>query len=168
MSTRKIKTIETKKKSKIIFFRGRLNRRKYIIGLLLTIPISFIFEMPIFFIWAVIKLISTIFGFNFIDNGGIFGAFISLILVIISISIPSLVIASLNIRRHHDLNQSAYFYLIAIILISVLGGINQLLGTLIFLIYFCYLVFKTGTNGNNKYGDEDKEKGLKNILGIQK
>ena len=178
MSTRKIKTSEVKndvikkeneneltpqKKPKIKKFKGRLNGRNFFISMLFIPIISLRYLIFVFVFWALLKLTSTIFGIDYTNN-----SIISLVLIILTLLIPSLITTALIVKRHHDFNQSGYYCLIIYIIICILGSINQGLGGLIVLIYFCYLIFKTGTNGNNKYGDEDKQKGLKNILGIRR
>ena len=100
--------------------------------------------------------------------GGVAGGLISLLFLVVPWLIYSLFALSLNFRRHSDLNQNGYYLLAAILLIVVFGMINTQLGEIAGGIYALYLFLAVGSNGKNKFGEEDKKRGWKSILGLQK
>ena len=134
---------------KVFSFKGRLNRKPYIIfSIALTILTFFVFLL---FEEAKEKFIimkeSDFIGKLSENDGNIFLLlFLLMIVLIILVFIGDITLA---VRRLHDLNLSGWWYLpIAILNISS----DSVILNLIEFVFYIFLIFKRGTVGENKYG----------------
>jgi uncharacterized membrane protein YhaH (DUF805 family) len=109
---------------KYAIFEGRARRQEYWLFVLLYV---------ILYIGAVV--IDVVVGTFDLELGiGLFGAVVSLGLLIPSISV--------GVRRLHDIDKSGWMYLLAIVPIA----------NIVLLVFLCL----DGTQGNNRFGEDPK------------
>jgi uncharacterized membrane protein YhaH (DUF805 family) len=112
-------------------FKGRLNRRNFLIGFLLYLLIAFV---------LVILMVLPLLGSNSNDIPSLN------ILVFIVIDIILLIFAySLFIRRLHDIGKSGWYLLLVIIPVVIW-------------FFLFWVSLKGGQKDSNKYGDKPSEK----------
>lgn len=154
------KTILDTIKEKYLTFKGRLNRKPFLIRNLLLFALSMIMRvLSVLVIKSDIDAITLIFA-------------IILLIYVVFTWWSSL---SLTIRRLHDIGHSAKTLLLPLIFANVIAIAWVTYGTIIYetdasildggsvflaivtvfnFIFTLYLFFKKGTNGKNKYGDD--------------
>lgn len=143
-----------------INFKDRISRKDFIIAIIVG---PFIYLLPIFVAWALLKLVMTIFG---IDDNSILFEFISLVLVVLAVVLPIIFSFSATIRRHHDLNQSWAIPIVIAFVLFVLSSIDKGIGGLMSFIYFLYLAFSKSVDEENKYGKSTSYKNVWEKIGI--
>lgn len=150
---------DTTQKGWTINFSGRLNRRQYFFGLFLVPLVSW---FPIFVVWAIVKLIETVFGLMITDG------IISILFLVLPMIACTVLGSSVFLRRHHDLNQSGYVFLLIIAILILIMIINSQLASALSSLYSLYLLFFSGNNSSNRYGLESDSKSVMQIIGLKK
>ena len=148
---------------KVFTIQGRLNRMPYNIFsfVLMLIPVVIITLMFLLqaYLKTNLKLVSGTFA-NVLIAAALIAVFIVILCFIGQVT--------LTIRRLHDLNLSGWFYLLFIIpdtltaaLYNEASSLMKMISivlTLIPVIFFLLLMFKRGTDGENKYGADPLSK----------
>ena len=75
---------------------------------------------------------------------------------------------SIQVRRWHDFNKPWIYLAGILIFLLTINVISRDLSNIANLIYGVFLVVYTGSKGKNNFGNEDKNIGLKSILGLKK
>jgi uncharacterized membrane protein YhaH (DUF805 family) len=123
-------------------FSGRINRRNFIVG---TISIWILYFLGLFLLGFILALL---FGESFVNDTN------STYMAVLAVIIAYFYNASLSIRRLHDINQSGWVLLAAVI-------------PLVNILILCLLIFQKGHSGKNQYGNEPNPKiDLLNGFGI--
>lgn len=143
-----------------INFKDRLSRKDFIISIILSQIVAWV---PIYVLWASIKLIDIIFGFMFSGSGGL-----SFFFIVAPFIISALLSLSILIRRHHDLNQSWMAPIIVGFVLLILSGVDKSFGGLMSFVYFLYLAFSKSVEEGNKYGKPTNYKNVWEKMGIIK
>lgn len=141
-------------------YKDRLGRKDFIIAIILSQIVAWV---PIYILWAIIKLIDTIFGFMFSASGGL-----SLFFIVAPFIISGLLSLSVLIRRHHDLNQSWMIPIVVGFVLLVLSAVDKSIGGLMSFIYFLYLALSKSVEEGNKYGKLTSYKNVWEKIGIIK
>ncbi|MDO5538063.1 MAG: DUF805 domain-containing protein, partial [Desulfovibrionaceae bacterium] len=136
-------------------FRGRSARSEYWWVALLTVALGF-----------VVSIAGMGFAFSASSDEGTLGALGVLFLVLVGISLLQLPVA---VRRFHDRNMTGWWYLLLAIVPSLLGVIDetmgsvcQMAGSIAYIVIFCL----RGTVGPNRFGDDPLEPGFYSRFGI--
>lgn len=126
---------------KLFFSReGRLGRQKYLIanGLILGVPLA---------IGLVLYLLSSLFSQYEQVLSGVYGV-LGIILFLVS-SFAFYFHINFVTKRFHDLNLSGW-----VVFITILIGAFGVVGIVLIILVELWLMFRKGTNGTNKFGDD--------------
>lgn len=142
-----------------ITFKGRVSKKEFFYSVFGSLFLLLFVSIILIVIYGLLELLLP-FTKPFLEW--------PVVLIIILLAIyQTIFVASMSVRRLHDLNLSGYFYLLYIILFfgnslfSVIAKSFPMLSLIIFLlsiIFVIYLLFFKGTKGPNKYGPDPLEK----------
>lgn len=144
-------------------FRGRLNRINFFVGCVAGYLVSFLNSFINIMLFSWLNSISGRLE-NIVDG-------LASLLVIITPYISALIgllILSLCLRRHHDIDQGIYHMLGIMLVIFVLLLTNKTLERTVRFIYLLFLVIIPGNNNKNNYGDRNEKRSWKEILCLGK
>lgn len=143
-----------------INFKDRLSRKDFVIAMIIG---PFVYLLPIFVAWALLRLVMILFGIG--DDNILFG-FVSVVLIVLAIVLPIIFSLSTTIRRCHDLNQPWMVPVVVGFVLSILSAIDKSIGGLMSFIFFLYLAISKSVNEGNKYGKPTSYKNIWEKIGI--
>lgn len=142
-------------------FEGRLSRLNYFKGIIgLAIPFLIIFGS-----YFVLQVLSTVFGIRLSDNGLL--SFFYVVFGLLALVYFVIVGASIMVRRFHDFNKPWTYLLFVFIGVSLLSLISTSLAGLGHFIFISLLLFLKGDQKNNNFGEPDKNRSIKQIVGLK-